>query len=230
MKRVLPFLIIFVLLLAGCGGSAEPEVTPEMVLADSVAYMNDLAGFEFSITQEGPDIFLDAEKSVGFVEAAGHYVSPDKATTKVKIEALGMVAEITVISIGDMQWASNPLTSSFQELPPEYLFQPVQYLDGTTGFFPSLGNGLTELVMAEESEELEEMPGLALTYLSGSIPGSVISEASGGLINVETLNAELWVDTTTNQIHRVVLTDQTGESTWVFDFWSFGEIIDITAP
>ncbi len=236
MKRYLPVLIIlsFIsILAAGCGVEAEAEITPEMILADGVTYMTGLSGFEFQISQTGPAVFLDPDKTIQFTDAVGHYVSPDKALTTVKIAALGMVAEITVISLQDIQWASNPLSGQFQELPDDYLFKPTQYLDPTNGFFPSLGSGTYDLVLVGE-EELEEMPGLALTHLSGSLPGSVITEISKGLINVESMAADMWLDTATNEVHRVVLTEQASRgpevSTWTFDFWNFGATIEITAP
>jgi hypothetical protein len=236
MKRFTPLFVIFSLLailIAGCAVEAEPEITPAMILADGVTHMAGLPGFEFSITQEGPFVFLDADEMVQFGTAVGHYVSPDKAQTTVTITALGMLTEITVISLPEIQWASNPLSGVFQELPDTYLFKPTQYLDPTSGFFPSLGSGLAELIIVGE-EELEEMPGLPLTHLSGTVPGEVISEISKGLINIESMAGDLWMDTATNEVHRVVLTDTSaaeGEaSVWTFDFWSFGEIIEITAP
>jgi len=208
MKRFTPLLIIFSILgilIAGCGGSAGEEViTPDMILADGVTHMASLPGFEFSITQEGPIVFLDADEMVQFGTAVGHYVSPDKAYTTVTITALGMLTEITVISLPDIQWASNPL-----------------------------GSGLADVIIVGE-EELEEMPGLPLTHLSGTVPGEVILEISKGLINIESMAGDLWMDTATNEVHRVVLTDTSsaeGEvSVWTFDFWSFGETIEITAP
>lgn len=235
MKRLIPFLIILSLLgilAAGCGGSAGAEVTPEMILADGVAHMAALPGFEFQITQEGPAVHLDVDKTVEFSDAVGHYVSPDQALTKVKISAMGMLTEITVISLQEIQWASNPLSGQYQELPDDYLFKPTKYLDPAEGFFPSLGDGLVDLVLIGE-EELEEMPGLTLTHLSGTVPGEVINEVSKGLINVESMTGDMWVDTATNEVHRVVLTDASGGDTasvWTFDFWSFGETIEISAP
>ncbi|HDD54742.1 MAG TPA: LppX_LprAFG lipoprotein [Chloroflexi bacterium] len=236
MKRLIPFILILSLiaiLAIGCNVEPEEVITPAMILADGVTHMAGLPGFEFSITQEGQIVFLDADEVVQFGSAVGHYVSPDKALTTVTITALGMLTEITVISLPDIQWASNPLSGVFQELPDTYLFKPTQYLDPTSGFFPSLGSGLADLVVVGE-EELEEMPGLPLTHLSGTVPGEVISEISKGLINIESMSGDLWMDTATNEVHRVVLTDTSaaeGEaSIWTFDFWSFGETIEITAP
>ena len=237
MKRLIPFILILSLisiLAAGCSPEPEEVITPEMILADGVNHMASLAGFEFSITQTGPAIFLDADELVEFGSALGHYVAPDQALTTVTITALGMLTEITVISLPDMQWASNPLSGAFQELPDTYLFKPTQYLDPTTGFFPSLGSGTIDVVM-EGEEELEEMPGLPLTHLSGTIPGEIIFEISKGLIDIDAMSADMWLDTASNEVHRVVLTDQSpgdgaDASVWTIDFWSFGETIEISAP
>lgn len=236
MKRVLPYLslmLILAILSAGCGAAGEEVITPETMLANGVTHMAALPGFEFQITQVGPVIYLDPDQIVEFSDAKGHYVSPDKARTTVTINALGMLTEITVISLQDIQWASNPLTGAYQELPDEYLFKPTQYLDPESGFFPSLGNGLADLVLVGE-EELETIPGLTLTHLSGTLPGEVIQEISKGLINIESMQGDLWMDTSSNEVHRVTLTDtssgEEGSIVWTFDFWNFGTSIPITAP
>jgi hypothetical protein len=236
MKRVLPYLsllLILAILSTGCGAAGEEEITPDVLLANGVTHMAALPGFQFQITQQGVAVFLDPDQSAQFSHAVGHYVSPDKARTTVTITALGMLTEITVISLEEAQWASNPFTGLFQELPEEYLFKPTQYLDPESGFFPSLGDGLADLVLVGE-EELEDLPGMSLTHLSGTLPGEVIFEISKGLISIESMQGDLWMDTSSNEVHRVVLTDTSGDtetaSVWTFDFWSFGSIIPIVAP
>jgi hypothetical protein len=236
MKRVLPYLsliLILAILSAGCGAAGEEEITPDVLLANGVTHMAALPGFEFQITMDGAQVFLDPNQSVEFGDAIGHYVSPDQALTTVTITAIGMLTEITVISLQDIQWASNPLTGAYQELPDEYLFKPTQYLDPESGFFPSLGSGLTDLVLVGE-EELDTLPGITLTHLSGTLPGEVIFEVSKGLISVDSMAGDLWMDPSSYEVHRVVLTDTSGgenaTSVWTFDFWNFGATIEITAP
>ena len=236
MKRVLPYfslLLILSILSAGCGAAGEKELTPDVLLANGVTHMAALPGFEFQITMAGAQVYLDADQVIQFNDAQGHYVSPDQALTTVTITALGMLTEITVVSLQEIQWASNPLTGAYQELPDEYLFKPTQYLDPESGFFPSLGDGLADLVLVGE-EELEHLPGMTLTHLSGTLPGEVILEVSKGLISVDSMAGDLWMDPATNEVHRVVLTDTSGGegagSVWTFDFWNFGATIEITEP
>lgn len=236
MKRsTLYFILLLILSIlgAGCGAAGSEEITPDVLLANGVTHMAALPGFQFQITQEGAVVYLDPDQSVKLTNAVGHYVSPDQALTTVTITAMGMLTEIEVISLQEIQWASNPLTGQYQELPDEYLFKPTQYLDPESGFFPSLGDGLADLVLVGE-EELEDLPGLTLTHIKGTLPGEVILEVSKGLINVDSMMGDLWMDAGTNEVHRVVLTDTSGGeeglSVWTFDFWSFGETIEISAP
>ena len=92
---------------------------------------------------------------------------------------------------------------------------------------------MADLVLVGE-EELENIPGLTLTHLSGTLPGEVIFEISKGLISIESMQGDLWMDTSTNEVHRVVLSDtsvgEDASSVWTFDFWSFGSVIPIVAP
>jgi len=236
MKRFLPFILagtLCTLLAAGCGAAGGEPVTPEILLANGVTHMAALPGFEFRISQDGAWVFLDGDETIEFSTAVGHYVSPDQAQTTVSVSVMGLQTEIEVISLQEIQWAKNPLTGDYLELPPEYLFKPTQYLDPEVGFFPSLGDGLTDLVLMGE-EELEDLPGLTLTHLSGTLPGEVTLEISKGLIAVESMQGDLWMDAASHEVHRVVLTDSSaGEdnlSVWTFDFWSFGETIEISAP
>ncbi len=234
--KTIPYLILVMLifLTTACGGGSDPAITAESTLVEAASHMSSLAGFEFLLTHTGPIVYIDTERTTEFLQAGGNFVSPDQALTTVKVGALGLVLEITVISIGDTQWGTNPLTGAFQELSETYIYKPTQYLDPENGFFPKLGSELTELVLVGE-EELEEMPGLKLQHMTANLPGEVIFEISNGLMDAGTLQVDIWLDPGTSEIHRVTLTDPSAaaeeeRSVWQFDFWSFGETVEITAP
>ena len=227
-------LAVLVFVTTACGGSKEPVITAESTLASAASHMSSLAGFEFLLSHTGPTVYVDTEGTTELLQAGGNFVSPDQAQTTVKVGAIGLVVEVTVISIGDTQWGTNPLTGAFQELSETYIYKPIQYLDTENGFFPKLGSELTELVLVGE-EELEEMPGLKLQHMTANLPGEVIFEISNGLMDAGTLQVDIWLDPGTSEIHRVMLTDPSAaaeeeNSIWQFDFWSFGETIEITAP
>lgn len=233
--RLLPliFMIIFLIMSAGCGGGDTGQST-ESILSEAAASMSALDGYQFQLSHAGPPVAVDADGSTNFVSATGHFVAPDQATTTAKVSLGGMVAEISVISLGDQQWGSNPLTGTFSELDQSYIYRPAAFLDPEDGFFPVLGSDLEELTLVGE-EELEELPGRKLQHLTGTLPGQALMEVSDGLIDVESMDVDLWLDPGSGEIHRVVLTDPStagddDPSRWQFDFWGFGETTEITAP
>lgn len=232
--RLIPMILMisFLILAAGCGGGDTGE-DPESTLADAAASMAALDGYQFQLSHAGPPVAVDAEGSTNFVSATGHFVAPDQATTTAKVSLGGMVAEISVISLGDQQWGSNPLTGTFSELDQSYIYRPTAFLDPEEGFFPMLGSDLEDLTLVGE-EELEELPGKKFQHLTGRLPGGALMEVSDGLIDVESMDVDLWLDPGSGEIHRVVLTDSStadeDPSLWQFDFWGFGETTEITAP
>lgn len=227
-------LAVLAILLAGCGGLLGGEDSPQTTLADAVDHMNSLDGYQFQLSHEGPPVYVDAEDTTEFLNASGHFVAPDEVETTIKISLQSIVAEISVISLGERQWASNPLTGSYQEIDDTFSYRPATFFNPESGFFATLGREITGLEQVGE-EELEEMPGLKLQHLTGMIPGDVISEVSYGLIEVESIHVDLWVDPGANEIHRVSLTDPSTSdaeepSVWQLDFWNFGETKVIEAP
>lgn len=233
-KAILVVVALGIVLLAGCGLVPGQGEDAESYLADAVTHMNGLDGYEFQLSHSGPPVSVDAEGRTTFVSASGQFVSPDKASTTVKISLGSIVAEISVVSIGDTQWGSNPLTGSFQELDDTYTYKPARFLDPESGFFTTLGDELTDLELVGE-EELEEMPGVKLQHITGNLPGEVISDVSYGLISGESAEVDLWIDPAADEIHRVKFTDPTTvddeePTTWQFDFWNFGKTAEIESP
>jgi len=228
------FLTVLVFLLAGCGGILGRDESPQAMLEDAAAHMSSLEGYQFQLAHSGSPAYIDAQNSTEFLNATGHFVAPDRVETTIKISLQSIVAEISVISLGDQQWASNPLTGAYQAMDDSFSYRPTLFFDPEEGFFATLGEALVELEIMGE-EELDEMPGLKLQHMQGSLPGDTISEVSYGLIQVESMLVDIWLDPGADEIHRITLTDPATAgaeelSVWELDFWNFGGTKDIQAP
>lgn len=229
-KRInvgLIILFVFSFILVACGGG-EKAMSPEELIVASAAHMNELEGFEFSLSYDGEPVAMDAAGLTTFTSATGQYNAPEDVSATVKASAANMVVETSLISTDGAQWITNPLTGSWTEVTGEFALQPAKILDGQTGLFAKIADGVTDITEIGE-EELEEAPGLNLTHLQGMLSGEMLSEVSGGMIDTGALTVDLWVDATTFDLHRVQVTDEMG-GVWVLDIWNFGSTFDIQPP
>lgn len=229
-KRICFFwtiLIVLSLPLAACGGG-ESAMTPQELVVASAAHMNELAGFEFGLSYEGEPVVMDADGLTTFTSATGKYNAPSDVSATVKASAASLVVEISMISTGGQQWITNPLTGSWMDVTGQFALQPTKILDGQTGLFAAIAEGLSSITQVGE-EELEETPGLTLTHLQGNLSGDLIQDLSGGMIDTGALTIDLWIDASTLDLHRVQVTDQMG-GMWQLDVWSFGSTFDIQPP
>jgi hypothetical protein len=225
--QVLTILLMLAFILAACGGGSS-AMSPEELIAASATHMNDLAGFEFGLKYDGEPVIMDADGLTKFTSATGQFNAPDQVSATVKASAASMVVEIKMIGTNGQQWITNPLTGSWVEVTGQFALEPAKILNGETGLFASIAEGLAEIILVGE-EELEEAPGLMLNHLEGTMTGEPIHDLSGGMIDPGTLDIGLWIDAETLDVHRVQVEDATG-GTWQLDMWNFGSTFDIQPP
>jgi hypothetical protein len=225
--QVLTILLMLAFILAACGGGSS-AMSPEELIAASATHMNELAGFEFGLKYDGEPVVMDADGLTKFTSATGQFNAPDQVSATVKASAASMVVEIKMIGTNGQQWITNPLTGSWVEVTGQFALEPAKILNGETGLFASIAEGLAEIILVGE-EELEEAPGLMLNHLEGTMTGEPIHDLSGGMIDPGTLDIGLWIDAETLDVHRVQVEDATG-GTWQLDMWNFGSTFDIQPP
>jgi hypothetical protein len=225
--QVLTILLMLAFILAACGGGSS-AMSPEELIAASATHMNELAGFEFGLKYDGEPVIMDADGLTKFTSATGQFNAPDQVSATVKASAASMVVEIKMIGTNGQQWITNPLTGSWVEVTGQFALEPAKILNGETGLFASIAEGLAEIILVGE-EELEEAPGLMLNHLEGTMTGEPIHDLSGGMIDPGTLDIGLWIDAETLDVHRVQVEDATG-GTWQLDMWNFGSTFDIQPP
>jgi hypothetical protein len=231
---VLFCLSIILMLSTGCGSSGAEEVALDEILINAHAAMNAFDGYHFLIITEGKDVFLDENQTIILKQAEGDYASPDRVAGTIKIAISTMVAEVSIINIGDSKWETNPIFGTWQESTTDYAFRPLEILDPDSGIIAVIAEDTTDLALESEAA-LEELPGQELLKLSGSLSGTRISQLSYGLIDDETLSVEMWITPDTYEINRIMITDPANsaeevDTNWLIDFWNFGETPDIQPP
>jgi lipoprotein LprG len=145
----------------------------------------------------------------------------------------GLVAEIEIISIGETQWETNLLSGVWQELPPNWGFNPANLFDPDQGIRPILETDLGEIELLG-IKALEEMPGQRFYALQGEVAGERLFQLSFGMIGPDEMSVQLWIDPETFDLHRMLIVDpQSGENEptiWQLDFWNFDQAVEILPP
>jgi hypothetical protein len=221
------------LLLFACREPEPEALPPAEIIQHSAERMNGMSGFEFVIERSGEPVYLDFNDTIAFRRAEGHYVAPDTAQAIVRVITPGLVTDVGVISIGGTQWESNLLAPAWQEIPPDWGFNPAVLFDSEIGIQSILLSDLSELTY-EGTEIIEDGPDQKLYVVSGTLGGERIHEMSYGTIGPQTMSIRLWIAPETFELYRVLITDpsQGGEepTIWQVDFRQFDQTIEIEPP
>jgi hypothetical protein len=219
--------------LSACERASYDVMAPEEIVARAADRMRELRGFHFLIERSGAPAFLDPEQAIAFRRAEGDVEAPDKAQATVRIIGPGLVAEVEIISIGEIQWETNLLTGAWQELPPNWGFNPALLFDQTIGIQAVLDSDLQAITLVG-FDELDEVPGLALYRLEGEVRGDKLYALSFGMMGPDSMTVKLWIKPETFELYRMQITDPKPDadepSVWQMDFWDFDQPIEIYPP
>ncbi len=226
-------LFCILVMIAACRSEPLPEPAPEEIVHNAAARLQTMSGFHFAITQTGAPAYLDSSETVALIRADGDYAAPDKTQATVLVRLSGFVTKVNVISIADIQWQTNPLTGNWEELPPNWGFNPAVLFDAEIGLQAILAADLSDIVLTGV-EKLEDGPEEPLYALTGVVNGERLYDMSGGLIGPETAEVHLWVIPNTFELVRITLTEPgVGEETpsvWQVDFAGFDQVAAIEPP
>ena len=235
MRRFYLLLLVLLLGMVACQSDATPEISAQEIVANTAVRMAETAGFRFRIVQDGAFVYVDPDGILAFRSAEGVYTAPDKTAASVKIIAPGLITDVEVISIGETQWQTNVLTQAWEELPPNWGFNPTVLFDDEIGLQAILAEDVTDLQF-EGTENLAESDGPDGEFLkvSGKVAGERLLEMSGGLIGNQPAEVTMWVQPETFELMRITLTepvpDSEESSNWVVDFAKYDETVEIVPP
>ncbi|WP_420629356.1 LppX_LprAFG lipoprotein [Candidatus Leptofilum sp.] len=231
-------LILFLLLLvpSACGDPSLPEISAEELVQLSSERMKNSDGFQFVIERDGAPAYLDPGETLSFRRATGAYVAPDRALATVRVIGPGIITDVDVISVAEIQWQTNVVTDVWEELPPNWGFNPAVLFDGDIGIQAVLLADLSEIALAEPENLAEsEGPDELLYSVTAVATGENIYQMSGYLIGPEQVDIQLWIRPETFELVRIVVRepepeDEELESIWQVDISNYDELIDIEPP
>jgi lipoprotein LprG len=231
--RLCALFLAAVIFAGGCSTAPPTAMPPEEIVSRAFTRMESLSGFHFVIDRTGAAAFLDFESALVFRRAEGDFVAPDKAQALIRIIGPGLVAEVQIVSIGEHQWETNLLTGKWEELPPNWGFNPAMLFDKDIGIQSIMQADLADLELVGV-EELEEVPGHLLYALQGEIDGEKLFQLSYGMMGPKPMGVKLWIAPETFDLHRVQITDTEAEAEeptiWELDFWEYDQEMDIAPP
>ena len=230
------FLVTLLLLFSACSDPSLPDIPAEELVQRAAERMKESDGFQFVIARDGAPAFLDPGETLSFRRATGAFVAPDRALATVRVIGPGIITDVDVISVAEIQWQTNVVTRAWEELPPNWGFNPAVLFDDDIGIQAVLLADLSGVALAEPENLAEsEGPDELLYSVTAVASGENIYQMSGYLIGPEEVTLQLWIRPETFELVRIVVHEpepnhEDQESIWQVDISNYDELIDIQPP
>ncbi|GAC1554564.1 MAG: LppX_LprAFG lipoprotein [Herpetosiphon sp.] len=171
------FLAGMLLFLVACGGNAQ--LPPQQAAERAAQTMTATPAIHFAMTVTG------GSGAPSLQSAQGDIVIPDRLRATIKARTLGLITEIGVVTIGDRQWATNPLSGRWEVVPPTSASFNLNTL-----FDPHLG--IAGLLRTQSWTSKSAGSGGYL--LHSTVDGSKLSALTAGFITTGNVDVQLHVD------------------------------------
>jgi lipoprotein LprG len=231
-RRLLFFSACIALFSAACGSSedlgGEKLPTDPIALQQQAAdAMGAVTSVRFTLERTEAPVYIDAAESMSLDALDGRFSAPGSADAILEITVNGSLGtKIGAVAIDDEVWMSNPVTGTFETLPPGFDIDPSLFFDPEDGWRPLI-EGLTDVTfIAEEQREGTRY------HLTGTAPAADMQSITAGLVRGQDVELDLWLHPVTAQVTAIEFTTEwQGElSDWVLELRDYGESFEITDP
>jgi lipoprotein LprG len=217
-----------VLLLSACGSSnGTPSLDAVKLLKTAKGVLDSASSFHFVLTSA--DVSGSGTELTG---GSGDMKRPDSMSGTLQVSIYGLALNVPVVSIGGVFSVKLPTGGGFTSANPiDYGFaDPATLIDPNTG--------LSSLLLKCESPQVESddrYNGEALHEIGCSLPGSAVAALLTSADASKSVAATFGIDTSTNQLRRVVLTGpfvsaSNTNTSYTLVLTNYGENVSVTPP
>jgi outer membrane lipoprotein-sorting protein len=226
-RLTIPFLLM--LLVSACA-QEEPEPTPTptptpaQYLENAAQAMSNVSTVQFSLTREGTPLVLDSSLGALFISATGEYEAPEKVHANVKADIAENIIVFDFLWLPEGVFMTNPLTGQYMKQPLEIPLNPAALFDPETGLSSVLVTKIEDPVFVG----FEQQDGQETVHIRGKTDAETVTIIAPIEITGE-FDLDLWIDTSTSQIIRIQITEESGAIT-AMDFFAYGDPVGIPSP
>ncbi|UOY03295.1 LppX_LprAFG lipoprotein [Blastococcus sp. PRF04-17] len=223
---LLAMAVFAVPVLAGCGGSDEPEESAADLLARAKTVLDDASSAHFVLDSEGAP-----ESGTLLVGGEGDIARPASFAGTLKVLALGATLDLEVVSVDGTVYAQLPFTSGFS------VVDPAQFGFGDPGALLDEQTGISQLLAEADSAELGEerrVGGEVVREVTAELPGALVEQILTSEDPSRPVRARFSIATETGELRRAELTGPffaaEDDATYTLELSDFGADVEITAP
>ncbi|GAC1385093.1 MAG: hypothetical protein NVS4B7_19290 [Ktedonobacteraceae bacterium] len=167
----LPFLLsLLILVLTACGGS-DTSSTPDahQLIIQAQAAIQKVTAYHFNLMVDNP-----GTGGVLIIKTAdGDILVPDKLQAKANVLVIGNVVQVQIITIGDKQYVTDPITNRWQHTSG--LLDPRTLSNSNTGVSSILGHIENPSTPADANVD-----GTPCWSIDGKLDAKYLSAITGG--------------------------------------------------
>jgi hypothetical protein len=240
MKRWI--VLLLVLVLAACNGNGNDDESedadPQELMNEAAQQIDDAETFQIQLKVEGAPVSLNAESigvamDLNFKSAVADFVSPDRLGGNVEVQLEDSVVDFVVRVIGEEQYVQLPslLGGGWQNVRFLSDFNPSQ-LVGDAGIAAALRSVQNVELVGEE-----ELDGLPVYHLRGTIEAGLVRAVTVGLIGTEegSLPIDLYIRRRDNRLETFRIVEPAAEeggdtTTWTISLYDYNEDMSVEVP